>query len=362
MKRTKLTAGRAEKCWTLEKAAELIGCAPNTLSRWELGVMTPSAYYRAQLCAVYGKTVEALGLVEADEVIPVTDLSALPEHVQATLHADLTTRLMTRVCTPHANQRHLQHLLSQTTEEFTMNTGHDAALTRREALRRLAMLPVLLSASGSIQRPTEGTLNHYAAGITACEYLSRGNHQDMVLAFSLLSTYLPVLKAIVRESSSQRKQAAALVAQCYLVLHMLGLHVESPTVAIANGYAQRAVTYSQESGDLGLRLRALKHLAWDYYNRKQFQSALKTIEQAKSLIERSQTPVPPDVRSSLYSTLALIQVKNGVSATPTLHLAKRPSLHHQTMARTSCMCVFLAMLNSCGILDALSIISESIRP
>ena len=203
-----------------------------------------------------------------------------------------------------------------------MNTGHDAALTRREALRRLATLPMLLSASGSLQRPSEDTLNQYAAGITACQHLSGSNHQDMALAFFLLSAYAPVLKTIVKDSSLHRKQAASLLTQCYLLMDVLGFHVESPTVAIANGYAQLAVTYSQESGDLVLRLRALRNLTWAYNHIKQSQLALKTIEQAKYLIERSRTPVPSQMRSSIYSTLAVIQVKNGVSATPVLGLAQ----------------------------------------
>ncbi|MBV9019658.1 MAG: helix-turn-helix transcriptional regulator [Ktedonobacteraceae bacterium] len=322
MKRMKLVAARAEKCWTLEQAAAQIGCASNTLSRWERGVMTPSLYSRARLCAVYGKTAEALGLVEADEIIAVTGLSALPKQVQTFLHADLTMRLMTLVFAPQGNRRHLQHVLSQTIEEFTMNTGHDAVLTRREALRRLAMLPVLFSTRGSLQRPAEDTLNQYAAGITACEHLSRGNYEDLSLAFSLLSTYLSVLKAIVRESHQYRKDAAGLVAQCYLLLHVLGLHVESPTVAIAKGYAQLAVTYSQESGDQVLQMIALRNLTWAYNHTRHFQSALKTIEQAKYLIEHWRRPVPPQVRSTIYSTLAVIQVKNGVSAIPALRLAK----------------------------------------
>ncbi len=62
MRRTKLVAARARKGWTLEVAAEQVGCAPNTLSRWELGTMTPSAYNKARLRAVYGMTDEELGL------------------------------------------------------------------------------------------------------------------------------------------------------------------------------------------------------------------------------------------------------------------------------------------------------------
>jgi tetratricopeptide (TPR) repeat protein len=63
-------------------------------------------------------------------------------------------------------------------------------------------------------------------------------------------------------------------------------------------------------------------LTWAYNHIKQSQLALQTIEQAKSLIERSRTPVPSQVRSSIYSTLAVIQVKNGVSAMSVLGLAQ----------------------------------------
>ncbi len=90
MKRTQLVAARAHKSWTLEGAAERIGCTPNTLSRWELGVMTPSSYNRARLCAVYGMTAEELGLEE--EVIRLTDLPAFTGDLQVFLNADLTRR------------------------------------------------------------------------------------------------------------------------------------------------------------------------------------------------------------------------------------------------------------------------------
>ncbi|MBV9691998.1 MAG: helix-turn-helix transcriptional regulator [Ktedonobacteraceae bacterium] len=321
IKRAKLTAARAEKCLTLENAAELIGCAANTLSRWELGRMTPSAYNRARLCAFYGKTPEELGLVE-EQSAPVSPLSALPDTVQAFLNADLTTHLLALVCTHQADGRLLQNVLARTIEEFPMTTGHDAVLTRREALRRLAMLPVLFSSRDSTRKAVHDTLVQYAAGITACEYLGRGDHEDIALAFSLLTAYVPVLRTIVKDSSMYRKEAAGLAAQCYLLIDVLGFHMESPTVAIAKGYAQLAVTYSQESGDTVLCLRALRNLTWAYNHIKQFEPALQTIERARLLMEQSRTPLPPQLRSSIYSTLAVIQVKNGVSATPVLGLAQ----------------------------------------
>ena len=266
MKRTKLVAARARKGWTLEEASEHIGCAPNTLSRWELGLMAPSSYNKARLSAVYGTTTEELGL-EEDEVIRLTHLPEFTNDLQAFLDTDLTMHLMALVFTPRCNPLKLQNVLSQTIEEFIMNIGHDAALTRREALRRLAMLPVLFSLNWSTPRPLEETLSQCAAGITACEYLSKGNHEDMALAYSTLSAYLPVLKTIVKETSLYRQEAAMLVAQSYSLKHVLGLHVESPTVAI--GYGKLAVTYSKESGDALLQVTTLRRLTWDYLQDKQ---------------------------------------------------------------------------------------------
>src|SRR5690349_8183749 len=62
MKQTKLIGARARKNWTLEQAAERIGCTPNTLNRWELGKFSPSAFYRARLSEVYGVPWEVLDL------------------------------------------------------------------------------------------------------------------------------------------------------------------------------------------------------------------------------------------------------------------------------------------------------------
>lgn len=319
MKRTKLVAARARQGWTLEQASERIGCAPNTLSRWELGLMTPSAYNKARLHAVYGLTDEELGLAE--------DTLRLAEHpksindLQAFLKTDLTMRLMALVFTPpRCNPLRLQKALSQTIEELTMNTSHEAGLTRREALRRLAMLPVLFSIGGTTQWPLEDTLSQCAASITACDYLSKGNYEDLSLALSTLSTYLPTLKTIVKESSRYRQEAANLIAQGYLVKHVLVLHVGNPNEA--TNYGRLAVTYSKESGDMLLQLTALRRLTWSYLQDKQPQQALRTIEQADYLIEHSRIPLPPHICSGIYSTLAVIQAKNGVSVMPALSLAR----------------------------------------
>src|ERR1017187_7621692 len=142
MKRTKLVAARARKGWTLETAAEQIGCAPNTLSRWELGSITPSFYNKERIRAAYGITMEQLGLTE-EESLSLTGLPGIPDDLRALLKTDMTLRLMALVLTPPCNSLQLQTVLARTIEEYTMNTGHEAELPVASALRRLAMLPVM---------------------------------------------------------------------------------------------------------------------------------------------------------------------------------------------------------------------------
>ena len=318
MQRTKLVAARARKCWTLEQAAERIGCAPNTLSRWELGNMTPSFYNKERLCAAYSMTRAELGLEE--EITHVTKLPAMTNDLQVVFNADLTMRLLALVLTSHGNALKLQAVLARTLEECAMDTGREAALTRREALRRLAMLPMLFGISTGIQRPVEETLHQCAAGLTACEYLSKGNHDDMVLAYSMVSLYVQLLKPVVKDSSLHRKEAAALMTQSYLIKFLLGLHIEGTSAATR--YVRQAVAYSKESGDVILQLTAIRRLTWAYLDDRQPGQALRTVEQAKHIIENSRTPIPHRLRSSVYGTLAVMQAKNALDVTSTLPIAR----------------------------------------
>src|SRR6266700_2943062 len=95
-------------------------------------------------------------------------------------------------------------------------------LSRRDTLRRLAWLPVQalgLSTLGTITIPSQlgDILTHCAAGIVACEHLSKGLHEDITLAITALSAYLPALKRIVKDDSTNRKEAARLAAQALLL-------------------------------------------------------------------------------------------------------------------------------------------------
>ena len=69
MKPHLLKAERERRGWTLVKLAEELGTTTRTVSRWEQGLVVPYPYYREQLCMLYEKTAEELGLLPDDHYI-----------------------------------------------------------------------------------------------------------------------------------------------------------------------------------------------------------------------------------------------------------------------------------------------------
>ena len=105
-----------------------------------------------------------------------------------------------------------------------MNYSLDEQMTRRDALRRLAFTPIKLyglsAVSTTLTYSIEEILGRCAAGITACEYLSNSN--DLTVAFSAISAYLPILNALIKTSSLHRQAIAKLVTQCLFLKQFLG--------------------------------------------------------------------------------------------------------------------------------------------
>ncbi|HEX3639654.1 MAG TPA: NB-ARC domain-containing protein, partial [Ktedonobacteraceae bacterium] len=54
---------RLRRGWTQAKVAEELGVDTRTVSRWERGKGVPYPYFRDQLCVLFGKTAEQLGLL-----------------------------------------------------------------------------------------------------------------------------------------------------------------------------------------------------------------------------------------------------------------------------------------------------------
>ena len=328
MKREKLLAARVRKRLTLEDAAELLGVNANTLYKWEAGKATPRFYNIQKLCEVYEASPWELGL----DVLPAPVTSqalATNEALSRLMQTDLTLRLLVIIFEPHRvscqHLQRLQHRIREIIEEE--RTMDKDILSRREALQRLALLPfatLQLNALGaSLSRPIEDILTQCAAGVAACWHLSKSAEgSDLALAFQCVSGYLPTLKAIVKDSSQYRKPAANLTGQCALLQTILGLHLQG--FKEAEQYAQEAVAYSKEAQDIPLLLSALDYAAWMHYFAKHSQQALHTIEQALPLLKQKPygTSLPPLLCADVYSTLAVMQAKNGQDGIASLGLAK----------------------------------------
>lgn len=62
----RLRREREKHGWSQEEVARLIKTHPKTVSRWEQGITFPNLKYRIELCQLYGKNTEELGLIEED--------------------------------------------------------------------------------------------------------------------------------------------------------------------------------------------------------------------------------------------------------------------------------------------------------
>lgn len=204
---------------------------------------------------------------------------------------------------------------------------------RRDALRRIALLPLQALGLGivgtTLSWASEDILTHCAAGITACEHLANGLHEDMTLAFATLSAYLPTLKAIVQDLLLHRKQAARLTGQAFFLKSLLSLHFEGPQQAAL--YAEQGINYSKESGSLPLQLILLRRIAWIYACDRQNEKAVEKMLEAQYLLEHASDPLPAFVQSYIYSGVADNQGRHGQMDEALLALRRA----HETFSASS---------------------------
>lgn len=303
-KRLKLVEARARKDWTLQEAAGWIGCAPNTLNCWELGTMNPSAYYRLRLSAAYEMTKEELGLEEEK----IADLSGCVSHsALEQLRADFTMYLMALALAEYDSCWQVQEVLTRAIEETTMNTGDEVLRQKREALQRLAMLPLLNRG----QRSAEEILNICAAGLTACGYLAISNREDMRLASSMIIAYYPLLQSITVDSSKHQKAAAALLSQALQLKSKIGYHLEG--VKQATAYAEHAVEWAKKSQHKTMLIMAQRELlgAYEWTALQHRAQAFLIVEEVQYGMEPKRgVRVAPIIQSWVYTGLAKYQALN----------------------------------------------------
>ncbi len=324
MERSKLAQLRAKKRWSQQHAAVRLEVSAVTLNRWEKGLQKPYSYNLQKLGDVYGVPLDELGF-DVEYNAPLSCTSPTPL-LRAFLAGDLSMRLLTLAFTPHRTFAEVQAKVSLILEEFdAMNTD---PMTRREALKMLAVLSVL-PLYPAHPESTDATLHQCAASIAACNELGRGKDiADLAVAFEGASAALEKLEPIVKDSSRHRKAAATLASQAAQLQMVFGRHLQGPEATIQ--YGKQAVLYGKQSGEISEYLEALVTLAWSYYHIPQCSmQALQTMEQAVSILKEQRAKVPLSMHGRIYSVQAVMQAKNGLSATFALKEAAKNAFADQ---------------------------------
>lgn len=327
--RTLLIAARHARHLSQDEVAAQLGVSKVTVHRWEKTGDVPQPLHLRNLCGLFGKTAQELGfatqLPEMEEAIASVQTRSGPEGVHepgsdplALFRQQCQLRrlemLVWRWPFHDARYHMLQSAVVAELEDDIMNA--DDLMSRRDILRGLALLPIDMSGlsllGASLKSPTEDILAQCAAGIVACWYLRQG--EGLPFANGAVSTYIPTLQEIMHSASSfQRKAAASLLAQCFLLKTSLANHLSTVGSNAALHYAQQAEGYSEVGENLTLQVLAVRMQANAYDYAERSKQALETTERAKYLIEtnRQTTPVTPFVRSFIYAGLANYQSQNG---------------------------------------------------
>lgn len=316
-KRTRLVAERARMGMSLAKVAELIAVDINTLSRWERGITKPHRSNLARLCKLYGATAVELGMEDepvGDKtgesfIAPDSPLlqedKANAEYIVTSFLAEypLLSYLKIVLNWPRQNTRYheLQRLIMQETEGYRkVHQDDNSTITRREALRTLALLPIQmcgLSALGAVlTHPITEILTHCAAGLTACTELI--NIGDINRVDAVLKSYLPSLIRIVQQSSELREEAASLTIQSYLLSSAVVEH--QGNIHKMKEYCHSALKYSNYVNNKNLQAAVLIRLSVAYDLDDAPLKALQTYQQAIPYIKQ----ISPMLRGRLYAGLA----------------------------------------------------------
>lgn len=180
----------------------------------------------------------------------------------------------------------------------------ETKVSRRYALRAIAKLPAqaygltALGLGGTLLPPAEELLPLYAAGMMALRTLSREN--DLTLVEHVLADYLPILKTLAQHSTHHQQEAAALLAQGYLLMGLVAdcqgkLDLMQKCSCIARSYAQIAQ-------DPNIEASALVRLAVKYDYQGRDIKALQTYQEAAAL--QHFPHLSPLMQGRIYAGLA----------------------------------------------------------
>src|SRR5436305_4498675 len=366
--RPQLIAARKSIPLSQEEVAKSVKASKSAVHRWEKEGDVPQPEHLRSLRSLFGRSLQELGFTEAEvggalwleleENCDDHEVMQQQEGPDDELMIFRKQHYISRFTSlgwswSSTNYRMLESVIATELESGATTMTDDELLHRRDAIKFLALVPVdllgLSERNAVIRGSYEEILKHCTAGIVACRYLSRSG--ELVFADSVVSKYIPTLKAIVRVAAlpQQRIDAADLLAQCFLLKSGLAMHVTPTSMnyamhhANAIRYAQQAETYSTIAQDPFLQIVALRRQAAAFYYANQWEQAFTVTEKAKALLlqtqkssvslhEKKVPPLPSLVQSYVYGGLAVFQAYHGERKDALVSLKKAHQMFFQQSA------------------------------
>jgi tetratricopeptide (TPR) repeat protein/DNA-binding XRE family transcriptional regulator len=205
LREERLSAG-----WSQRELADRLGTTTNNVSRWELGQTAPRPYFHTKLCALFGKSVEELGLHER-VCLPSTDDEGEVAEAEQTDSSSISTEDITCLWTiPYARNPYFtgrdellelldQYLSPEGLEEQT--AACHAALTQSHAIKGLGGI-------GKTQIAIEYAYRSLAQQrYTHTLWINATTEEAIISSFVELAELIPEFPA--KGETDQRKLVAA---------------------------------------------------------------------------------------------------------------------------------------------------------
>jgi transcriptional regulator with XRE-family HTH domain len=207
MKADLLKAERIKRGWTQAKVAEALGVDAKTVGRWERGKGLPYPYYREQLCLLFNKTAQQLGLLSEDKDDLLEDTlafgiqSTAPSvRAQASFLVDPTIPQLLESATSFVGR---EDLLMEVKERLL--AGENVALTAMDSLPGIGK--TALAAALAMDQQVR---NHFRDGILWAGLGPRPNVLGHLVRWGMLLGVVPsqVENVRSREAWGQALRAA----------------------------------------------------------------------------------------------------------------------------------------------------------
>ena len=207
-KKERLRQQRVQRNWRQQEVADQLGVALVTVQRWERGYQEPSAYYRVKLCALFGTSVQELGLLEALQP-PAPEKSEARDTVQPGTSPSEEIALWTvpYARNPHFTGRH--DLLDQLMQQFSPQEAgqptslRQAALTQAQAIKGMGGV-------GKTQIAIEYAYRSHEQGrYTHTLWINAASEEAILASFVTLTDFLPT--DVSNGETDQCKLVAAII-------------------------------------------------------------------------------------------------------------------------------------------------------